>query len=104
DKVPPVSARIDSTAGGSSCTVTISAINEGTIDRIMLSNSASQYEVDQLNAKIDASPGFQALEGKSATCVVDKLKAQEFALSYPYICTGPLADAIKNSDLMKRFS
>ncbi len=105
DRVPPVSAKIVGPAsGGSSCSVTLRGMSQAEIDKTMLDNSASQWEVDDMNAKIANATGFSTLEGESATCVVDKLKVREFASSYIYSCSGPLIDDINRLGLAKRFN
>src|SRR5512143_1778716 len=104
EKVPPVSASITGTSGSSSCVVTLRGMGKAEIDRTMLANSAAQWEVDDMNAKIDSSPGFSGLEGKTATCIVGKLKASEFATSYTYSCSGPLVDSIKGMGLVEKFA
>ena len=104
EKVPPVSASITGASGSSSCVVTVRGVGKAEIDRTMLSNSAAQWEVDDMNAKIDTSPGFSSLEGKTATCIVGKLKAAEFATSYAYSCSGPLIDSIKSMGLIEKFA
>lgn len=104
ENVPPVSASITGTSGSSSCVISVRGMGKAEIDRIMLSNGASQSEVDGLNAKIDTSPGFSSLEGKTGTCIVGKLKASEFATSYTYSCSGPLIDSIKGMGLVEKFA
>lgn len=104
EQVPPVSAEIKGSQLSTSCAVTVRGLGKAEIDRIMLENSAQQWEVDEMNARIDSSAGFSGLAGLSATCVVDKLKATTFAESYVYVCNGPLIDEIKRLGLAEKFA
>ncbi len=103
--VPPVRATITGPAsGGSSCQVGLSGVSKDEVDRVMLANSASQYEVNDMNSRIDRAGGFGGLVGKTADCTVGKLKADEFASSYMYECFGPLTDDIKSLGIAKAFN
>jgi hypothetical protein len=103
DGVPPVRAEIEGASIGASCSLTLHGISKAEVERTMLDNYANQREVDEMNAKIDAAPGFSSLEGKTATCVVEKLKADVLAKSYVYMCSGPLIDEIRRLGLAEKF-
>ena len=102
--VPPVSAEIKGSQLSTSCAVTVRGLGKAEINRIMVENYASEWELDDMNAKINSSPGFSGLEGLTANCVVEKLEAKSFASAYMYTCSGPLIDEINRLGLTEKFA
>ncbi|HSB47102.1 MAG TPA: hypothetical protein VLD37_03745 [Candidatus Bilamarchaeum sp.] len=104
EHVPPAIAEITGPQLDTSCAVTVRGISKAQIGRILAENSGSQEEIDDINARIDSSPGFSGLDGLTATCIVDKLGAEKFATSYTYSCNGPLIDEIRRLGLVEKFA
>ncbi|MFN7990755.1 MAG: hypothetical protein U0R44_01215 [Candidatus Micrarchaeia archaeon] len=101
EKVPPLSARIEG-GDGSVCRMSLRGIGKAEIDKTMLENSASQWEVDDLNARIDGMAGFQGLAGKTASCSVERSELPRFVNgTFMDRCSGPLIDEIRKLALVR---